>query len=193
VRGLVGFEAVGVDEAAVGGGHDLVRAVAPDSDLLGGGAVEGGDGPLGPELLDGSDREDGVSGLSSSLPKWDASRGVGRGRRPARQRAAGNVACHGHASRPGRHPADLPLPDRRQSHLAVPLPTTCTDAAHPAKQGTPATPQPVHSAFANRPWRIDDDIPATATTCSRSAEESDVRDGTGAPGGCTGDLVHRFY
>jgi acid phosphatase len=74
-----------------------------------------------------------------------------------------------------------------------PLPTTCTDAAHPAKQGTPATPQPVHSAFTNRPWRIDDDIPGTATTCSRSADESDVRDGTGAPGGCTRDLVHRFY
>jgi len=71
--GLVGFEAVGVDEAVVGGdtvprgeeddvaddqvggGHDLVHSVAPDADLLGGGAVEGSDGPLGPQLLDGAD------------------------------------------------------------------------------------------------------------------------------------------
>jgi phospholipase C len=74
-----------------------------------------------------------------------------------------------------------------------PLPTTCTDAAHPAKQGSPPAPQPVNSAFANRPWRIDDDIPATATTCSTASESEDVRNGTGAPGGCTKDLVHRFY
>ena len=45
-----------------------------------------------------------------------------------------------------------------------PLPTTCTDTAHPARQGTPATPQPVYSAFANKPWRIDAAIPATART-----------------------------
>ena len=41
-----------------------------------------------------------------------------------------------------------------------PLPTTCTDTAHPAKQGNPAIPQPVNSAFTNKPWRIDDFIPA---------------------------------
>ncbi|HEY6423137.1 MAG TPA: alkaline phosphatase family protein [Pseudonocardiaceae bacterium] len=74
-----------------------------------------------------------------------------------------------------------------------PLPTTCTDTAQPAKQGTPPTPQPVNSAFTNRPWQIDDDIPATATTCSTSAGSDDTRNGTGAPGGCTEDLVHRFY
>ncbi len=74
-----------------------------------------------------------------------------------------------------------------------PLPTTCTDITHPARQGTPPEPQPVNSAFTNRPWRIDDDIPATATTCSTAGEPDDVRHGTGAPGGCTHDLVHRFY
>jgi phospholipase C len=75
----------------------------------------------------------------------------------------------------------------------APLPTTCTDTAHPAKQGAPPTPQPVNSAFTNRPWPIDKYIPATATTCSTSGDSSDVRNGTGAPGGCTEDLVHRFY
>ncbi|MGH3429019.1 MAG: alkaline phosphatase family protein [Terriglobales bacterium] len=74
-----------------------------------------------------------------------------------------------------------------------PLPTACADAGHPAMQGAPPTPQPVNSAFPNRPWRIDDHIPATATTCSGSGGDSDVRNGTGAPGGCTRDLVHRFY
>ncbi len=74
-----------------------------------------------------------------------------------------------------------------------PLPTICTDSAHPAKQGNPPTLQPVNSAFTNKPWRIDDVIPATATTCSTTSGFSDVRNGTGAPGGCTQDLVHRFY
>jgi acid phosphatase len=74
-----------------------------------------------------------------------------------------------------------------------PLPTSCTDTAHPARQGDAVTPQPVNSAFPNKPWRIDDVIPATASTCSTSGGSDDVRNGTGAPGGCTHDLVHRFY
>jgi phospholipase C len=74
-----------------------------------------------------------------------------------------------------------------------PLPTTCTDTAHPARQGNPGTPQPVNSAFPNKPWRIDDIIPATARTCSITGSSDDVPQGTGAPGGCTHDLVHRFY
>ncbi|MDX2683211.1 phospholipase C [Streptomyces sp. NY05-11A] len=53
-----------------------------------------------------------------------------------------------------------------------PLPDTCTDTRHPAKQGSPPTWQPVHSAFRNRPWLIDPYIP------------SDVP---------TKDLTHRFY
>jgi acid phosphatase len=85
-----------------------------------------------------------------------------------------------------------------------PLPTTCTDDTHRAKPDTPVaippqvTPQKVDSAFANRPWRIDDYIPATATTCYHGVEygvhdEFDVRAGYGDTGGCTRDLVHRFY
>jgi len=67
-----------------------------------------------------------------------------------------------------------------------PLSRICTDSVH----GVPA------SHFANKPFTIDDYIPAAATTCARSeglAPRDGVRDGTGAPGGCTRDLVHRFY
>lgn len=60
----------------------------------------------------------------------------------------------------------------------APLPSTCTDAAH----GIAA------SAFTNQPFVIDDYIPASSATCPNG-----VPIGTGAPGGCTRDLVHRFY
>ena len=42
------------------------------------------------------------------------------------------------------------------------------------------------SHFFNEPFIIDDYIPATATTCPNGLPN-------GAPGGCTKDLVHRFY
>jgi acid phosphatase len=65
-----------------------------------------------------------------------------------------------------------------------PLPATCTDAAH----GVTA------SSFANTPFTIDNYIPASATTCPSGAPPpSGVLNGTGQPGGCTRDLVHRFY
>jgi phospholipase C len=74
-----------------------------------------------------------------------------------------------------------------------PRPATCTDTAHPAVAGNSTTPQPVLSAFINKPWRIDDVIAASARTCSTTGGSENTRDGTGAPGGCTRDLVHRFY
>jgi acid phosphatase len=51
------------------------------------------------------------------------------------------------------------------------------------------------STFPNRPFQIDDFIPATATTCPRKGQSAadGVMNGTGLPGGCTRDLVHRFY
>jgi phospholipase C len=68
-----------------------------------------------------------------------------------------------------------------------PLSTTCTDAAH----GVAA------SHFANTPFTIDNYIPASATTCATPKGSvpppSGVLNGTGLPGGCTRDLVHRFY
>jgi phospholipase C len=51
--------------------------------------------------------------------------------------------------------------------------------------------------FDNNPFNIDNFIPATATTCPVSTElfshPFGVLDGQGVTGGCTRDLVHRFY
>jgi len=51
------------------------------------------------------------------------------------------------------------------------------------------------SHFRNRPFRIDDYIPPSATTCPAPGvfAPNGVLNGTGLPGGCTRDLVHRFY
>jgi acid phosphatase len=68
-----------------------------------------------------------------------------------------------------------------------PLSTTCTDTAH----GVPA------SHFRNAPFTIDDYIGPTDKTCPApgvSAPNGVLKDSPGAePGGCTRDLVHRFY
>jgi acid phosphatase len=67
-----------------------------------------------------------------------------------------------------------------------PLPTTCTDTA-----GTVA----IESHFPNRPFQIDDYIAADDTTCPVPGvfAANGVLKGAGLPGGCTRDLVHRFY
>lgn len=66
-----------------------------------------------------------------------------------------------------------------------PLPTTCTDTT-----GTPFA-----SAFENRPFAIDDYIAPEDRTCAVPGvfAPNGVLNGTGVPGGCTRDLVHRFY
>jgi phospholipase C len=66
-----------------------------------------------------------------------------------------------------------------------PLATTCTDPAH----GVPA------SHFGNSWWTIDDYIRPTDTTCPAPGvfAPTGVLAGTGLPGGCTRDIVHRFY
>lgn len=56
-----------------------------------------------------------------------------------------------------------------------PLIATCAEATNG-----------IASAFTNGPFKIDDYIPATANTCPNGAAG-------GTPGGCTRDLVHRFY
>jgi acid phosphatase len=67
-----------------------------------------------------------------------------------------------------------------------PLSATCTDSAHS-----------ISSAFTNTLFTIDKFIPATATTCPKPSEAfahpAGVPNGTGLPGGCTRDIVHRFY
>ena len=66
-----------------------------------------------------------------------------------------------------------------------PLSTQCID------------PKPAvgSSHFINLPFNIDTYIPATATTCPPPGvfAAHGVLNGTGLPGGCTADLVHRFY
>ena len=73
------------------------------------------------------------------------------------------------------------------------FPPTCTDA-------TPGTPGgPFTSHFTNAPFTIDDYIKPTDTTCppnplvAFSRPNGWLEDGTGSPGGCTRDIVHRFY
>jgi acid phosphatase len=67
-----------------------------------------------------------------------------------------------------------------------PLSATCTDTT---------TGTAFSSHFPNSPFVIDDYIPSTATTCPAPgvSAPNGVRDGEGLAGGCTRDLVHRYY
>jgi len=69
-----------------------------------------------------------------------------------------------------------------------PLSATCTDSS---------TGTAFQSHFANKPFRIDapDLIPPEAATCPKPGDfaANGVAKGTGLPGGCTRDLVHRYY
>src|SRR4051794_36525434 len=83
--------------------------------------------------------------------------------------------------------AQSPSPPQDDVNLpSPPLPPTCHDAT---------TSTPFDSHFANKPFTIDRFIPATAKTCPApgSSPPNGVPAPTGAPGGCTRDLVHRFY
>ena len=66
-----------------------------------------------------------------------------------------------------------------------PLGVTCTDAGFS-----------ISSAFPNGPFLIDSYIPTSATTCPKpngAFFPHGVLDGQGLPGGCTTDIVHRYY
>jgi acid phosphatase len=66
-----------------------------------------------------------------------------------------------------------------------PLPALCNDTAHGFT-----------SFFRNRPFTIDDFIQPSDTTCPDPAvfgPTNGVPKGQGFPGGCTRDIVHRFY
>src|SRR5215470_2422470 len=68
-----------------------------------------------------------------------------------------------------------------------PLQSSCTDNA-----GALA----ILSAFKNKPFEINDFIPPSATTCPKPVgafAPNGFLNGTGLPGGCTKDIVHRFY
>jgi acid phosphatase len=74
----------------------------------------------------------------------------------------------------------------------TPLATTCTDTT-----GTPPpNDKPFDSAFANAPFAIDSYIHPTDTTCpvpGGAFFPNGVAKGSGLPGGCTRDMVHRYY
>jgi acid phosphatase len=67
----------------------------------------------------------------------------------------------------------------------TPLATTCTDNTGTSFQ----------SAFTNAPFKIDDYIAATDTTCAAPGVFAPfgVLKGSGLAGGCTRDMVHRYY
>jgi len=67
-----------------------------------------------------------------------------------------------------------------------PRPADCADAT---------TSTPFTSHFLNAPFSIETYIPAGAKTCPPPGAfmATGFKDGTGDPGGCTRDIVHRFY
>ena len=67
-----------------------------------------------------------------------------------------------------------------------PLPATCTDNSGSV---------PITSNFTNGPFAIDDYIPPIATTCPAPGQfaTNGIINGQGLAGGCTRDIVHRFY
>ena len=74
----------------------------------------------------------------------------------------------------------------------APLATTCTDTT-----GTlpPATSTPINSHFTNAPFGIDAFITPSDTTCPAPGAfyPNGVLKGSGLRGGCTRDIVHRYY
>ena len=77
--------------------------------------------------------------------------------------------------------------------MSPPLSPDCSTSTFSFGAGKPTTA--FH--FDNHPFNIDAFIPATATTCPTPPElfahPFGVLNGAGLPGGCTRDLVHRFY
>jgi phospholipase C len=74
-----------------------------------------------------------------------------------------------------------------------PLASTCNDTTTGTAAGTP-----FHSAFANAPFRIDDHFQPSDVTCAKPtvfapADGYVKGDPNALPGGCTRDLVHRYY
>jgi acid phosphatase len=72
-------------------------------------------------------------------------------------------------------------------NLAAVTPQSCTDTTTAAS---------FTSAFTNAPFQIDSYIPSSATTCPAQnvfGPTNGLLNGTGLPGGCTRDIVHRFY
>src|SRR5262249_1679400 len=85
--------------------------------------------------------------------------------------------------------ASLPYTCLLQNDFSLtspPLPSDCRDFS---------TGSPFASNFINAPFQIDTYIPVTAQTCPKPADGTNALppDPNNLPGGCTRDLVHRFY
>jgi len=90
--------------------------------------------------------------------------------------------------------ANTPLPCLIQFDVNLTTPPLSAVCNGTDKNGAAFT-----SHFPNAPFRIDDSIPASATTCGTPKQSgtfaipNGVPNGSGLPGGCTRDIVHRFY
>jgi len=78
------------------------------------------------------------------------------------------------------------LPQNDVNLTSPPLPVTCSGSVNG---------MPIASDFTNDPFTIDDYIKPADTTCPdpKVFAPNGVLKGQGLPGGCTRDLVHRFY
>ena len=103
-----------------------------------------------------------------------------------------------HTIQVGQTDARAPLPCLLQLDVNLTVPPLSKECSGTKADGTTA----FDSHFKNQPFLIDDFIPATGdksktcyvpTPAAPSGPANGVPAPTGAPGGCTRDLVHRYY
>jgi acid phosphatase len=95
----------------------------------------------------------------------------------------------------------LPIPGDTPNHLQIDeagRPYSCLPQNDPNLASRHKRRGPAHCKFPNRPFAIDDHIKPSASTCwapglDHKGAVHGIEDGLGRPGGCTRDLVHRFY
>ena len=90
---------------------------------------------------------------------------------------------------------DVNLQAQSTANPTAPLTATCPSSTT-QDTTTPGSPFPSH--FTNAPFTIDDYLSPSDTTCPPTAlvafsSPNGFKKGTGSPGGCTRDIVHRFY
>ncbi len=115
--------------------------------------------------------------------------------------SVGGVAVDGRASATASHTIQVdqagnPYPCLLMSDvnfMSPPLSAACSSSTFSFGTGKPTTAY----HYANAPFNIDAQIPSTALTCPDESHlfsfPFGIANGAGLPGGCTRDLVHRFY
>ena len=129
-----------------------------------------------------------TSTSSSSTRRTTASTtstAAGAGRRPARRGHRRRHAAHDHPGRPERHALPVPPAGRREPHVpAAAAHLHGHRARHSrASSGTGRSSSTTSSSPRTRP----------APRREVFAANGVLKDAPGLPGGCTRDLVHRFY